>query len=187
MNSPIFEAAEAPRIGVAGEACGAARGAGYTIDADDEAAERRGVILQTIGRVAEYLLNAAEWEHKVEHSLAELGKTLGVSRTYIFEIQPAERGEVLASQRYEWATDGVEPQIGNEALQEIPLRAAGFARWVDRLGAGDTIHGHIRDFPESERTILGEQDIRSLLAVPIFAGAYWWGFMGFDECREERE
>ena len=30
------------------------------------------------------------------------------------------------------------------------------------------------------------QDIKSLIAVPIFAGEKWWGFVGFDDCRGER-
>jgi signal transduction histidine kinase len=35
--------------------------------------------------------------------------------------------------------------------------------------------------------LLRAQDIKSVLVVPIFTGLEWWGFIGFDECRQERE
>jgi PAS domain S-box-containing protein len=45
----------------------------------------------------------------------------------------------------------------------------------------------VREFPESEQAILAPQDIRSLLAVPVFVEKEWWGFIGFDEVARERE
>lgn len=41
--------------------------------------------------------------------------------------------------------------------------------------------------PESERAVLDPQGILSLIIVPIFIGESWWGFIGFDETKWERE
>jgi signal transduction histidine kinase len=35
--------------------------------------------------------------------------------------------------------------------------------------------------------MLAAQGVRSLVVVPIFAGSTWWGFIGFDDCAEERD
>ena len=34
--------------------------------------------------------------------------------------------------------------------------------------------------------MLAAQGVCSLAIVPIFVGPAWWGFIGFDDCREER-
>ncbi|MFP3871049.1 MAG: sigma 54-interacting transcriptional regulator, partial [Syntrophobacteria bacterium] len=65
--------------------------------------------------------------------------------------------------------------------------AGGMGRWEGILSRGGIIEGHVKEFPPGEQKILTPQKIKSIVAVPIFIGACWWGFMGFDECRSERE
>ncbi len=55
------------------------------------------------------------------------------------------------------------------------------------MSRGEAICGRVRDFPESEQGVLAAQDILSIAVVPVFVGREWWGFIGFDECRRERE
>ena len=45
----------------------------------------------------------------------------------------------------------------------------------------------MEDFPEDERDFLVAQNIQSLVVVPIFVNSLWWGFIGFDECKAERQ
>ena len=79
------------------------------------------------------------------------------------------------------------PQLDNPDLQDLPLAAAGFGRWIEELGAGRPIHGFVAGFPASERDILQAQSIVSLAVVPVFVDRRWWGFIGFDECLGVRE
>ena len=153
----------------------------------EEALRRRESILEAVGFAADRLLRAQAWDEVIDEVLAKLGTAAGVSRVYVFENHPDADGSILASQRFEWVADGVEPQIDNEELQGIPYRAAGFGRWVDVLGAGGVIHGHVRDFPDSERDLLEAQSILSMVLVPIDVAAAWWGLIGFDDCVEGRE
>jgi PAS domain S-box-containing protein len=55
------------------------------------------------------------------------------------------------------------------------------------LAGGTGISGRVREFPESERERLERHDILSILVVPIFSGGEWWGFIGYDQCEEERD
>ncbi|MEK7786478.1 MAG: GAF domain-containing protein, partial [Chloroflexota bacterium] len=104
----------------------------------------------------------------------------------IFENHTAPDGALLSSQRYEWTTPGIEPQIDNPRLQNIDHAARGTARWAQAFTAGQPIFGLVRDFPPLERALLEPQGIQSILIVPIFSGDLWRGYLGFDECARER-
>jgi len=39
---------------------------------------------------------------------------------------------------------------------------------------------------EEEKKLLSEQEVKSVLAIPIFVKDLWWGFVGLDDCVNER-
>jgi len=146
---------------------------------------RRDAILGAVARTAQTMARGEPWTDLVPEALRILGEATGVSRVYVFEIfrrEAKEAGEAWVRQRFEWVAPGVEPQIGNPELQEVPLVEGGFTRWRDEFLAGRPIAGDIHEFPASERRILDPQQILSILVQPIFAGPTWWGFVGFDAC-----
>jgi len=152
----------------------------------EEALRRRDLVLQAVGFSAERLLQA-DWEPAVGDVLRELGEATGVSRVYLFENHEGEDGRLLTSQRYEWCAPGVAPQLDNPAIQGFPLDAPGYATSVAELAAGRPIQGHVRNFPAEARPHHETQGIRSVLVVPVHVGEAWWGYIGFDECKAERE
>jgi PAS domain S-box-containing protein len=116
-----------------------------------------------------------------------LGEATGVSRAYVFENRTDEESTLLTKQRQEWVTSGITSQIDNPNCHSFPWYGGGMERWADLLSQGQLVRGHVKDFPQSEQEILAPQDIHSILAVPIFVGREWFGFIGFDECSKERE
>lgn len=111
-----------------------------------------------------------------------LGEASGVSRVYMFDFQRKADGRYLVTQRHEWTAPSVSAQLDNPDLQGLDMIDAGFGRWQEILLRGDPVVGEIAEFPPSERPLLEAQQIRSLLAQPIFAGARIHGFIGFDAC-----
>ncbi|MGQ0668107.1 MAG: GAF domain-containing protein, partial [Actinomycetota bacterium] len=158
-----------------------------TARARSEAAVRRGAILEAIAFAAQRFLETPHWEERIDKVLRRLGESTAVSRVYIFENTTDHDGALAWSQLHEWVAPGIQPQIDNPDLQRIPLEAEGFGRWADILDRGDIVHGLVSDFPESERPLLAEQDIRSILIVPILVAGEWWGSIGFDDCMTDRE
>lgn len=152
----------------------------------EEALRSRDKILEAVVLAAEQFLKMQPWEQSIQDVLALLGKTMGVSRVYVFENHIGNHGAQLTSQRYEWAASGITPQINNPELQDFAWSASGFERWAETLSKGHPLLGHVREFPEKEREVLAAQSIRSLVVVPIFVNEAWWGFIGFDECLNER-
>jgi len=148
---------------------------------------RRDNILKAVYLFTEQFLRMGLTESSIEPILKELGHADEVSRVYVFENLTRDDETLVTSQRYEWVSPGIDPQIGNPELQEMPWVEAGFGRWVETLGQGEIIYGNVEDFPEGERAILSAQSIVSIMVAPIMVGENWWGFIGFDDCQARRE
>ncbi|NPV05017.1 MAG: PAS domain S-box protein [Syntrophaceae bacterium] len=153
----------------------------------EEQLRYRDAILEVASFAAERFLKAPSWETDIREILARLGTVTGVSRVYLFENRMTAEGVLLTSHRYEWVAEGVDPQIGNPALQDLPMERMGYSRWVEVMRQGGHIFGPVHEFPESERTLLESQGIISIAVVPVYLGDRWWGFIGFDDCAEERQ
>lgn len=123
----------------------------------------------------------------IQEGLPYILTAANCSRVYIFENFIDEQNELALKQTYEVCAKGVEPQIDNPELQHVVYRNAGFQRWVELLSQNDIVKGIVETFPESERGILQEQDIKSMLVIPIFVQGEWFGYIGFDDVFEERE
>ncbi|NOK59040.1 MAG: hypothetical protein GFH27_549349n35 [Chloroflexi bacterium AL-W] len=152
---------------------------------NEEALQSRESILQAVGFTGELLLGDKPLEQSIPLVLEQLGGATHVSRIYIFENHYITDNLVM-SQRYEWVMPGIKPEIDNPELQELSYEDAGFTRWSEALRARKIVVGNVRNFSPAERAILEPQDILSIVIVPIFVGAEWWGLIGFDECIRER-
>ena len=153
----------------------------------EDALHRREAILEAVAFAADRFLKSADWESSIQEILARLGNATQVSRVYIFEKHLSPAGRLLTSQRHEWVSEKITPQIDNPLMQNFDIVTAGFTRWEKTLTKGKVLHGNIRDFPVRERKILSTQNILSIAVVPIFTGQTLWGFIGFDECVKERK
>lgn len=143
-------------------------------------------LLKSINRAASIMLTEPDHQKGIIESLRLVGTATKVDRVYIFENVLLESGELGCSQRYEWVVDNVTVQIDNPNLQEVPYVAAGIPRWKTNFEQRLAVKGFVKDFPESEREILEPQDILSIICIPIYIQAEWWGFIGFDDCTRLR-
>ncbi len=84
----------------------------------------------------------------------------------------------------EWEADGIAP-LDPAWNRRLPY-ADGYHRWAELLAGGGDVHGLTREFPVSERAGLEADEVRSLAIVPVVVGDTWWGFLGFDDCVDER-
>jgi diguanylate cyclase (GGDEF)-like protein/PAS domain S-box-containing protein len=148
---------------------------------------RRETMMSAISLAAEQFLKESTWERNIPGVLEKIGQAANVSRIYVFMNYSDENDIIYSSQCYEWAAPGVTAQINNPDLQHVNLLEAGFARWQEKLSGGNSIYGILRDFPESEKSVLQSQNILSMALIPIFVENHWWGFIGFDECNYERQ
>jgi PAS domain S-box-containing protein len=152
-----------------------------------EALERRDKILAAVGFAAERFITAPRWEDRMQEVLARLGASAQVSRAYIFQVVGQREGRGVITQRFEWSAPGVSAEIDNPEMQNFTLAEVALGAWEPALRSGEPVCAHVRDLPPYAREFLGAQQILSLLCVPIFVDAEWWGFIGCDECFAERD
>ena len=126
---------------------------------------------------------SSEVDVAFNEGLKRMGQFFKVDRAHIFRINSAR---IFMENVYEWCADGIEPQIDN--LQSIPCDL--YPMWMAKVNKGEIIHlPQIADLPNSwqaERTALLEQDLQSLIIVPMVSAHVVIGFIGFDTVREPR-
>jgi PAS domain S-box-containing protein len=144
----------------------------------------RDQMLRGITEACQLLISSGDFIASMQASLQVLAKAAQVNRVYIFQ-NIEENGLIYMHQLYE-AVVNATPQQQNRVLSKLPYNE-GFERWFQVLSAKKMIGGLVADFPISEKPILEEQDIISILVVPIFIDDYFWGFIGFDDCETERK
>ncbi len=147
----------------------------------------RDAILQSVNYAAEIFLSRLDWESRINDVLARLGTATGSDRVYIYKNEIRQEIGLVSMLQAEWFAPGVQPLgdllegSGNE------YRASGFQRWLDVLKRGEMIYGSVLDLPPEEQAHLLKMDVRSLAVVPIFTDQVWWGFIGYDQCRQDKK
>jgi PAS domain S-box-containing protein len=112
----------------------------------------------------------------VNKALMEAGEFVHADRAYIFDYDWEKR---ILINTYEWCREGVSPQIQNlqdESMDLIP-------EWVETHEKGYPINiQDVKALPESGylRKLLEDQDIQSLLTIPMMDKGKCIGFIGFD-------
>lgn len=152
----------------------------------EEEVRRRDAILDAVRFMSErFLSDDLAWPGGALSVLQRLGEATAVSRVYIFENITGEDGGLYARNMDQWSAPGVPDS--NPELQVLSYRELGNGRWYEVFRRGEIIHTHTRDLPDDERPGFEEEGTKSFVIVPIVVNDAWWGFVGFDECVEERE
>ncbi len=141
-------------------------------------------ILNAIARFSRELFSNAT--DALEQSLRTLGEAVQVDRVYYWNNRFDKEANIwLTSQTYEWCAEGIEAQIDNQLLQNVPLSE--FLDFVEALVKGNPYIAHVRDIVnENTRAILASQQIQSILVLPVMVNGAFMGFVGFDSCVRER-
>ena len=149
---------------------------------------KRDRLLATSSEIAISLLASSENSSSaVSKALKITGDTFKVDRVYIFETHDdaSETGEHLMSHRYQWSSEAVKSDMDISKFQNVSCDKL-FPRWYKEISAGNSINGLLKEFPLEEQKLFGEHNIISLLIAPIFLHGRFWGFIGVDDCHNER-
>lgn len=137
-----------------------------------------------IEEITDKLLVASqnEWPHIVNNILETIGDLIQADRSYIFEFNYDKK---TMSNTFEWCANYIEPQIQN--LKDLPLDK--FKFFIDTLTEKEiVVYASLSQIPESEiflRQHLEEQDIQSILVVPMKKQGNLCGYLGFDSVQKE--
>ena len=127
------------------------------------------------------LYAARDVEAAVQDILNMIGQKMNVSRVYVFENSD---DNTTCSNTYEWCNQGITAE--KENLQHIHYERdiPGYKDLFDEQGI--FYCPDVTALPRKYRDILEPQGIRSMLQCAIREGGAFRGYIGFDECVEQR-
>ena len=143
-------------------------------------------VLGAVAFATERFLRDEVWSDRIREVLERLGHAADADRAYLFQNVRDDAGRLTMDLRFEWCADGA-PTLFEDPENHLFPYAPTFSRWIELLGSGDVIVGAVADTPEVERRMLESEHVVTQCIVPVFVGASWWGFLGFDDCRTGRE
>jgi PAS domain S-box-containing protein len=143
-------------------------------------------LLLGIAQASQALITRANLDDAIQTALHTLGAAIDVDRIYIFENHPHPDTQAPASSlRWEWVAPGISPKTSQPSVQNL-LYSNFSSRWYEALSQQRPIAALVKDLQASEQAILVPQSVMSLLVMPIWERDYFWGFIGFDDCHQER-
>ncbi len=143
--------------------------------------------LQAISAVSQMLLEDIEFNRKINSCLAYLGKVVETDRVYIFQFYLNEEDNTTwMKQIFEWTSRPELAQIDNPGLLAWPVEQVTPLTYQTFKDNGHYKAKH-SEFIDELFESLDSQGIKSILFLPLFVDQKLWGFMGFDDCFDERE
>jgi signal transduction histidine kinase/CheY-like chemotaxis protein len=159
----------------------------------DKALIESGLKLESLNKLHDLIINFSTIlaqarvegvDDAVNTTLSRLGEYAEVDRVYIFEH--VDEGN-FTNNTFEWCGEGIQPEIEN--LQGIPYEFV--PRWKEKFDRNEYVYipliSEIAPEYTVEKQILEPQGIISLLAIPMFYGDKFFGFIGFDSVKRQRE
>lgn len=147
--------------------------------------EQKNKILGAITDVTTELMYSNNWYESLHKSFIIAGNTIQADRIYYFEIDNFESGIKTCSQKLEWTKNSIKPQINNSRLQFIPINE--MSEFYELLIKGEVFYGTTSNLKNGIFKIIMEtQGIKSFLIYPVILNNNLLGFIGFDDCTNER-
>jgi PAS domain S-box-containing protein len=137
-----------------------------------------------IANISSRFVEDSDVDKSIYAALRDMGTLNEASRAYLFLF--SEDGTSVDN-THEWCADGVTSQIDN--LQNLPTEM--FPWWMHKLRNREVIHitdvSKMSEEAKAEKEFLENQDIKSLLVIPLISADKLAGFIGFDNVKETGE
>ncbi len=154
----------------------------------NEQLQSSSILFESIARASEQLVKSNDFKEAFNTALTLVGKAAGVDRCYIFENSISEKGKPVCSQIVEWVKDQISSQIDNPYSQDVDYEKLGLLDVYHSMEANQIFERYTKEIVDNKifKTFLEIQEILSILLVPIFIENHFWGYVGFDDCTQNR-
>ncbi|MCY1153326.1 MAG: sensor domain-containing diguanylate cyclase [Sphaerochaetaceae bacterium] len=137
--------------------------------------------LEMLSKIALLAVNTEDFDNQMNNILQIIGKYTKVSRAYIFIDN--EEGTATCNE-FEWCNQNIEPQI--DKLKDLQYSEIPSLRRI-LLEEGRLYCEDIQTLPQDIINILESQDILSIIIYPLIINNKMKGFIGFDECKTNKQ
>ncbi len=163
----------------------------YFKNIDDKIRNQKRILEKTrqLDAIAQFnglLIKEEGWQEALDKCLEMFCKVAAADRIYFFEYYYLEEtGQDVVAMKMEWVREGISPEIDNPDHHNLPFDD--IRSFIDKIiyeGGFNEIVSEIKNREFAE--FLAGQNIKSILAIPVFVGKEFRGFIGFDDCLAER-
>ena len=147
--------------------------------------EKKDRLLYTVNRLAGNLLqsSAEEFSENLYGCMGMLAESVDADRVYIWK-NLTEKGARRCARVCEWS-EKAGPRNDPEFNANITYRES-IPECEGILARGECINGKVADVPRFTAEKLMSQGVKSVFIAPLVLSDDFWGFIGFDDCRNER-
>ena len=158
-----------------------------TIRDATHAQQHQEFLLHAVNSAAAALLTPADDEKGLKTSLIDgvqiMGHCVDVDRVHVFMNETIDGVDYFVSQ-FEWLSSS--GAVGRSIAAGEKILYSEIPEWKELFLRGECINGPVKDLSESEKKILKPFCNKSVLFIPVHLQGQFWGFVSFDDCREER-
>lgn len=142
-------------------------------------------ILLSISKANNHLLKEHSIDDALNFCISDIGFGQDIDRCYIFKNE-MNNDELKLYYNYEWCNVGIDPYLGSPYLNGLPYNA--FPGLYDTLSRDQPMYGMVKDINNKFfKETMEMQGIKSYLFTPIFSDNCFWGWIGYDDCKNERK
>lgn len=139
-------------------------------------------LLTAITKITNKLLSEKNLDTIFDDILLTIGEAANVDRVHFF-VNDSKLDTIQL--KHEWVAKSIDSQIENQELKNFPNK--NFRELLNILIDNKEYNFLVKDLGNSiAKQSLEKRKILSLLRLPVFVKNEFYGFIGFDDCKEER-
>lgn len=148
---------------------------------------KKGNLLQGIARATNALISADDEQAGFSKALKILCEAAEADRVYIFQHKVDEfTEEMYFAPLYEWTAPGIASQLNDPQLKKISYSRFSVFNIYENFLKCKTLRYIINQLPLEQQRVFIDENIKSIILVPILVDRKYWGFIGFDDCHSDR-
>ena len=149
--------------------------------------EDRDRVLEAIAESAAMLVSAGSVDAVMTRALAIIGEALKVQRVLVVENTPTPEQAGGLKLTYGWQSADAPTNIAAEFFSGPLVASSDVRAWLKPLEKGRTVIASTSSAKGAVGEMLKASGSRSVLFVPTLVEGRWWGTIGFDDCRVDRQ
>jgi PAS domain S-box-containing protein len=154
-----------------------------------EKLKKKDQLLQAVAQATHSLLINTDLDMAIAESIQSLGSRALVDRVYIFQNHFSEtQQQWLTSETHEWTDDEYAYRLTNPNVNVKNIPFESIKKIIEPLQKRRPFLSYKSDERDPQlKAIYEKAELLSSVAVPIFVQDQFWGFVGFDAYKRERE
>ena len=145
----------------------------------EEALLAREAILKAVSAAAETFLKEPANKQTIRECLGRLGRATGADQATFFANETMADGQVETVMNSEWTKLGEGHFMVHALVPRFSFALPGFDRFKKQFEQGQIISGRVEDLLRGNLALTDEIAHISIMAVPVFVGKNWLGFICF--------